>query len=516
MGLNSKHKTFFVQNVDEIDICGKKIYQFSASEFSLPTDFVRLKYDHNMENCENCKEIYENTLTRLTQKFEKFPGCCAAHSRLINEDWFNRKDFELIPKLNAEKLIYTWHHILQFVDKDNWRIEIFDFLEYIFNTFGSFPVDYGESLYFGDFVHHLEHLINKGITDQSKKLEILKFISDYRNPTPKSNSDFNILLSTYNQWYKTFPFELSFFSGLKLYFEKNIPIVQDLHTNKYLGLTKARLKTQNDLINFLIATTEKIVLEINTQKLHELGLLTDFDKTEMELVIQERKQKLKEGYQNSSKKPDTQYRRILKEWFKDEIKFIKKIRPVAERIAKREIALHEAILMACCKMQENKVFWTVDENTRTRQILDLLSVNFSTKDQSLYGKSGTGKKQGSVDGVIADSNKTEHFVEAFNLDGINREIIKKHIHKLESNYDSKGLRNKYVFIYCNVQDGKFDQLHVDYKKFITEELEFQFQLAEVIDMETRYTNMRVLKTCHKRENKEVFIHHILIKMPVEG
>jgi|GEM_PF-1241763 len=515
MGLNSKHKTLFVENFNEIDVCGGKMLQLSVSEFSLPTDFIRLEYGHNMDNCENCKETYENTLIALTQKFEKFPVCCAAHNRLVNEDWFNRKEFEGIPKLTAEKLIFSWHHILQFIDKEEWRGEIFDFLEYIFNTFGSFPIEHGEALYFGAYADRLVDLINNGITDQVKKLEILKFITDYRNPTPKATSDFNILLATYNQWFKMFPFELSFFSDLKFYFENNIPIVQDFHTNKYLGLTKARLKTKTDLINFLTSITEKIILDINTQSLHDLGLLSDFDKTEMELIKQERKQKLKEGYQNSSKDPDTRYRKIIKEWFKDELKFIKKIRPVAERIAKRESSLNDAILVACYKMQENKVFWTADENTRTKQILDLLSANFSTKDQSLYGKSGTGKKQGSVDGVITDNNKTEHFVEAFNLECISREIIKKHIYKLESNYDSKGLRNKYVLIYCNVRDGKFDQLHVDYKNFITEELEFQFPLHDIIELETQYTNMRVLKTCHKRENKDVFLHHMLIKMPVE-
>lgn len=497
-----------------MEVCGQKIWHVLGSEFSLPTDFQRLQYDHNMENCENCKATYENELARLTKKFERFPLCCAAHSRLANEKWFNRKDFESVPSLNAEKLIYTYHHILQFVYNDRWRQEVFDFLEYMFNTFGSFPVDYGESLFFGDFADNLVSLIDNGITDQSKKEEILKFITGFRNPTPKSKSDFNILVAIYNKWHKTFPFELSFFSKLKEHFENNIPIVDNLHTNKYLGLTKARLKTQQELINLLISITETILLEVNTQKLYELGVITDFDKTEMELVLQERKQKLKEGYRNSSKSSDTQYRKILKEWFKDEISFIQKIRPVAERIAKKEMALLDAILMACCKMQENKVFWNADENTRTRQILDLLSTNFFTKDQSMYGVSGTGKKQGEVDGVITDSNQTEHFVEAFNLEGMNRKVIKNHIHKLESNYDSKGLPYKYVIIYCNVEDGKFNQLHVDYKAYITGELEFQFILKETVDMDTHYTNMRVLKTCHKRENKNVFLHHILIKMPV--
>ena len=165
-------------------------------------------------------------------------------------------------------------------------------------------------------------------------------------------------------------------------------------------------------------------------------------------------------------------------------------------------------------MQENKIFWEADENTRTRQILDLLSANYFTKDQATYGKSETGKKQGSVDGVIIDNTKTEHFIEAFNLSSINKQIIQRHINKVESNYDSKGLTNKFVIVYCNIQDNKFNNLFTGYLEYVSSELEYKFKKIEIIEKETKYTNIKVLKSRHLRENREVILYHILIKMPI--
>lgn len=516
MGLNSKDHLFFVQNFQEIDVCGSKMYQFTGSDYSQSTDFTRLTYDHNLDTCESCRKNHATTLSEITERFNRFPTCCVPHSRLLNEKWFNLKDFDNTPRLYTDKLYYTWHHVLHFIEKDNWRDEIFDFIEYILNTFGSFPIDYGEPLYFSAFIHQLKSLIKKGLQDhQSKSDEIIEFISQYGNPKANKRTDFNILISIYNEWYKTFPFELSFFTHLKAHFAAHIPIIEEMHTNKYLGLTKARLLSKERLVEFLVQATEVIISEINTMALYEQGLISDIDQMELELIVQERKQKLKAGYRNASKNAETRYRKILKAWLKDEINFIQKIRPVAERISTKQEKLHESVLSACFKMQENKIFWNADENTRTKQILDLLSGNFFTKDQSQYGESETGKKQGSVDGVILDTNSTEHFIEAFNLIGLNRDVIQRHIHKLESNYDAKGLPNKYVLVYCNVEDGTFEKLYKDYLDFIKTEMQFKFETIEVSEIATKYSNIREIKSLHKREARDVALCHLLIKMPVK-
>ena len=516
MSLTSQDHLFFVEDIKEINLCESKMYQITGSEYSKPTDFTRIKYEkHNLETCESCRNNYAKIFSEIEERFKKFPNCCKFHKNLLNEKWFDIRDFENTPKLYTDKLFYTWHHILNFIDTDDWQNEILDFIEYIFKTFGSFPINYGEPLYFRTFTEQLESLIN-GLTDfKHRKKVILDYIFNYRNPKLKKSTDWNILIKTYDDWFKTFPFELSYFAHLKQHFAKNIPLIETTHTNKYLNLTKASPRSKASLVNTLVNVTNKIVSEINTATLYENGNINDIEKIKLELILQKRKQKLKEGYTNNSSDPDTKYRKILKDWLKDEVNFIKEIEPTLKNISDKKNNLYTDILNACCIMQENKIFWSADENTRTKQILDLLSANYFTKDQATYGKSETGKKQGSVDGVIIDNTKTEHFIEAFNLSSLNKEIIQRHINKVESNYDSKGLLNKFLLVYCNVQDNKFDKLHSNYLDFINSELEYKFQKIETTEKETKYTNIKVLKSLHLRENREVTLYHVLLKMPTE-
>ncbi len=514
MGLNSQDHIFFIQEIKEINLCDKKMYQIIGSDFSKPTDFTRLNYEkHNLKTCNNCKENYSRIFSEIEDRFKNFPNCCKFHRNLLNEKWFDRKDFENTPRLYVDKLFYTWHHILHFIDTDEWKDEILDFIEYIFNTFGSFPADYGEPLYFRSFTEQLESLIKKLPGFEVKKKVILDYIFNYKNPTKKERRDWNVLITIYNDWYKTFPFDLSYFSHLKSHFANNIPLLEKLHNNKYLNLTKGSPRTKESLIDSLVEITQKIISEINTVTLYESGYIDDIEKIKLEFIIQKRKQKLKEGYSNKSNDPDTKYRKILKEWLKDEIHFIKEIEPTLKSISKKKNNLYTDILAACFTMQENKLFWDEDENTRTRQILDLLSSNYFTKDQATYGKSETGKKQGSVDGVIIDKTKTEYFIEAFNLNSINKEIIERHINKLESNYDSKGLLNKFIIVYCNVPDNTFDKLYTNYLAFINSNLKYKYEKIGIIEKETKYTNIKVLKSLHQRESREVALYHILLKMP---
>lgn len=171
------------------------------------------------------------------------------------------------------------------------------------------------------------------------------------------------------------------------------------------------------------------------------------------------------------------------------------------------------LLKAAYTMQQNKLFWTSDEDTRTRQILDLLPEKYQTKDQSKYGKSQVGKKAGSVDGVIKIDNN-EFFIEAFNLSSLTKNLIKNHIDKLEKNYDSKGLKEKFVIVYYNLKPNKFNQSVEKYKNYIENEHVFIYPKIEQIEESlVNYTDSRLFKTYHKREGKEVILYHILLKFP---
>ncbi|KIQ21766.1 hypothetical protein RT99_10095 [Flavobacterium sp. MEB061] len=183
----------------------------------------------------------------------------------------------------------------------------------------------------------------------------------------------------------------------------------------------------------------------------------------------------------------------------------------------REKKVLEDILFACGKMQDNKIFNdSQDENARTKQVLDILSKHYKTSDQSQIGNSSTGKKAGSLDGIIGDKKLNEYYIEALNLSYIDKKYITSHINKLEKNYDNKGLLVKFVLVYCNVDDGKFFEFTVNYKNFLNIDLVYNYQLigeSEEVLNDLKYTNQKIFKTCHMRENHKVYLYHVLLKFP---
>ena len=122
MNLINQDHLFFVQEIKEVNLCDSKVYQLIGSDYSKPTDFVRLQYEkHNLETCENCRKNYFKTISEIEERFKKFPNCCKQHKNLLEEKWFDIKDFANYPKLFTDKLYFTWHHILNFIDTDNWQ-----------------------------------------------------------------------------------------------------------------------------------------------------------------------------------------------------------------------------------------------------------------------------------------------------------------------------------------------------------------------------------------------------------
>lgn len=514
--------TFFIEKLKEIEVCEGSFYFIEGSSLLKPTDFIRIKNEiHNLENCDTCKKSFQIRLNSLGKRFDKFPFCCDYHKNLVAQPWFRKEDYNEVPRLTSEKIYCTWDFILKYIDEENWEEEILDYIQYVVHTFGSFPKGMGSALFLDSYTSDLKDMINnvKDRKYDSKKLAIIKhldsyFISKEKNKKKsKNDTDLNVLLGIYNQWYKTFPFELSIFSNLKKNFSASLPVFEKVHHNKYLNVSIATPITKNRLINLLESITEKIITEFNSLKLYEQGKLSDLDNYRLEIIIQKRKLKLKAGYQNNSKNLETRYRKILKEWLSDELEFIKEITPALKSIEVKNDNLFLDVVTACGKMQENKIFIESDENGRTRQILDLLSSKYTTKDQTQIGVSSTGKNSGSLDGMVIDQNRIEYFIEALNLSSLNKEYIKNHVNKLEKNYDSKGVINKYLIVYCNLnKSNSFKSFADKYFNYLNNDLEFSFQKINIENLESNYANQRIIKSTHLRESTEVSIYHILLKM----
>lgn len=339
----NRHTTFFVKDLKPIELCGKPVmWQMDINgAFEKPFETQPTEGEHDFTTCEGCQKTLKELIKRLTEKFEgshkdgakPFPFCCTHHSELTKLKEFNRADFISVPEMVARKIIYTNSHINNNHQSETYYKDITDYIDYTVESFGQMPGN-AEPLYLSDYFFYITDLLERNTeVEKGRKNRLLEFLKAYRTPTETPKTDFNILLGTYQKWLKVFPFEISFFSTLKPHFEKQLPILNGKpETNKYTGIAKAKIHTKGSLIDVLLNLTNNLLTQINTTTLYEKGLLTEPQKIKLELVLNERKMKLKQGYVNSSKDEEQRYRKILKEWFADEKRFIDEVTPIVKAL----------------------------------------------------------------------------------------------------------------------------------------------------------------------------------------
>ena len=282
------------------------------------------------EQFPNCCPIHKSVFERAESWFSKFPNCCEPHKEFNGKWWFNKENYNGIAEKIVKQLSYTEHHISERIKKNDWYKDITDYIEYNISSFGHPAV--GLHLYLGNVKHYIQN--TKSELNKEQRQRLIEFIEGYYKPSETEKTDLNILNSTYQKWLKEFPFELnSYFGNLKQHFEKQLPILNGKpEVNIYSGIAKAKMHTKSSLIEALINLTNSLLTQINGVTLYEMGLITDANKIKLELVINSRKLKLKQGYKNSSPNEEQRYRKILKEWFKDEKKFIDEIAPLLKAL----------------------------------------------------------------------------------------------------------------------------------------------------------------------------------------
>jgi hypothetical protein len=290
------------------------------------------------EQFPNCCPFHKSVFEGAESWFLKFPNCCDQHKAMVSKWWYNKANYSGIAEKIVKQLSYTEHHISERINIDDWYKDITDYIEYNVSSFGHPAI--GLHLYLGNVKHYIKNTNSE--IPKIKRQVLIEFIETYYNSPidiDKTNkTDLNVLYSTYQKWLKVFPFEISFFSTLKPHFEKQLPILNGKpETNKYTGIAKAKMHTKGSLIDVLLNLTNNLLTQINTTTLYEKGLLTEPQKIKLELVLNERKMKLKQGYVNNSKDEEQRYRKILKEWFADEKRFIDEVTPIIKALPPQPI-----------------------------------------------------------------------------------------------------------------------------------------------------------------------------------
>jgi hypothetical protein len=339
-----RQRIFYVSDPQITKFCGHEILTFEGGAYELPYNIKRAEGKHNLESCEGCRIQKKKLIIELKKSCKNFPNCCEWHKKLPKLKEFKISDFKGLEEDIANKVLFTYHHVLNHIQNDDYFSDFTNYYEYVHESFGSFPNNYGSPFQIGNFqtflINRIESLkgkinpeaISKDEID-NRLIKIINYINDSYKPVDKikNDLDFKLLLDTYDKWYRTFPFDLSYFQHLKERFSKTIPILKEQPIyNKYNGLSKIKMKSKEEFAKFLIDLTKRIITNINGLRLYETGKLSSVENIKLELILRNRELELKElkSLDSTDKKG---YFKYLKFWFETEKKFIDEITPLLKK-----------------------------------------------------------------------------------------------------------------------------------------------------------------------------------------
>lgn len=303
--MSDKNINFTITKITPIEYCGKpRFFQLDGidNSYEPPLETKPTSGEHDFNTCSKCQEDLLTLVNILTKKYKGndskkgFPYCCEGHSKLIDLVNFKSSDYEKEPTLVANKIIYTYSHIRNVNTSETFYKEATDYIDYTIESFGKMQ-GIVDPLFLSDYIFYIKFLINQSVKiDKNKKKLILDYLEAYFKPNNSSSTDLNILIQIYEKWLKEFPFELnSYFGNLKEQFEKQIPLFNGPpEINKYSGKVKIKPHTKSSLIDFLTVRTNELLTNINGVTLLEKGLISDSNKLKLDLVICDRKLKLKQ------------------------------------------------------------------------------------------------------------------------------------------------------------------------------------------------------------------------------
>jgi len=138
------------------------------------------------------------------------------------------------------------------------------------------------------------------------------------------------------------------------------------------------------------------------------------------------------------------------------------------------------------------------------------SAGYRTKDQTRFGFTES-KNLGENDiQVLTNDGTIFSIIEGMNLASIDKEYMGKHWKKIFK-YDAVGLKDNFIITYASVKN--FDSFWEKYKQILLE-CEFEYPIAEGNDINVDFTDMRIFKTKHIRNNRDTYITHVAIKMHI--
>ena len=240
---------------------GNRTYAYGEGTFyALPYPIQPTTGEHDYRHCESCQAVHKQMVDLLKKKVKKFPNCCDSHKRLLTLKEFNRSDFKDAAKQCADKVIFTYQHILNRQSSPIWKVEIDDYIDNAIDSFGNFPDGYGIPFLFDDYMSFVRQLINnnnirKDVVDYVNSIfDALYIERDKKDPIA-------VLCKIYDDWLSLVPFNLPFLKDVRESFRNKSPLI--IYEGEASDNTiQHYLISDNQLLAFLDKLTKELLVKV--------------------------------------------------------------------------------------------------------------------------------------------------------------------------------------------------------------------------------------------------------------
>ncbi|PRP66292.1 DUF6617 family protein [Nonlabens agnitus] len=277
------------------------------------------------ENYPNCCDSHIHNYKLLKDYLKKFPNCCQKHREFFERFNFNKKQiYGNTPIWILNSVQYTHFKILEALPKEDWFEDITEYIEYCAWSMGTPAI--GSHIYIELVTLFIQKKEVKIPFEKRKAL--LKYFKEIENTNPANEKvSINLLYNIYQKWLNAFPFDLHFFKELKPFFSSKFPVLHGIErTNRYLGISKAKIVTPTELVQFLSRQTNELLSCIDTVQLVNDGYIDDAKKIKIDFINQAHRATQREltvQYNKGEKK----YIRTIKKWLDNEKEYFKEIEP---------------------------------------------------------------------------------------------------------------------------------------------------------------------------------------------
>ena len=281
-----------------------------AGEYQLPKNFP------------NCCNWHTSLLNNHLGWFNRFPDCCKWHREIGQKKWFKKENFYGLPLKIVRNIIFTTHHIDQQADKEDGLEDVFHYIEYALESFGSPGI--GANLYVSNLKHYLKHA--KAPFAKEHRAAILDYLTHQQSNEALSAVDPNLVHEVFQKWLRAIP-DLSIFSAFKQSYSGKVAanfLFYNAQYNPYLDRTSFRVRTRKQLTKYLLDFTKEALANVGSILLLENGTIPDVAKHQLDIAGSKRKLK-QETLLGKHSKGELKYLDVMKQWLLNEEEYFSEV-----------------------------------------------------------------------------------------------------------------------------------------------------------------------------------------------